>query len=81
MNRDLRKEVVIRSNLKNICNRDKSDASYLAYKKQRNKSTYLLRKAKWTFYNNLNPSLILDNKTFWKMVKPFFRIKDRPTRV
>ena len=37
MTRQLRREVRIRSNLKNICNRDKSDASYLADKKQRKK--------------------------------------------
>ena len=32
VNKELRKEVMTRSNLKNICNRDKSDASYLTYK-------------------------------------------------
>ena len=42
MTKQLRKEVMIRSKLINICNRDKSDASYFAYKKQRNKCTNLL---------------------------------------
>ena len=35
----------------------------------------LLKKAKKDFYGNLNPSLIADNKTFWKVVKPFFSNK------
>ena len=51
------------------------DASFLAYKKQRNKCTTLLRKAKRVFYRNFNPSLITDNKKFWKTVKPFFSDK------
>ena len=46
MNKELRKEIMIRSKLKNIFNRGKTDASFLAYKKQRNKCTTLLRKAK-----------------------------------
>ena len=35
----------------------------------------LLRKSKRTFYAKLNPSLISDNKKFWKIVKPFFSDK------
>ena len=49
MNKELRKEIMIRSKLKNIFNREKTDASFLAYKKQRNKCTTLLRKAKRFF--------------------------------
>ena len=75
MNKELRKEIMMRSKLKNICNRKNTDASYLAYKKQRNKCTHLLRKAKRVFYSNLNPSSISDNKKFWKIVKPFFSDK------
>ena len=51
----------------------------MAYKKQRNKCTTLLRKAKQVFYRKLNPSLITDNKKFWKTVKPFFSDK-KPSR-
>ena len=47
----------------------------MAYKKQHNKCTTLLRKAKQVFYRNLNPSLITDNKKLWKTVKPFFSDK------
>ena len=44
------------------------------YKKQRNYCVSLLRKTKKDFYENLNPSLIID-KTFWKEGKPFFSDK------
>ena len=50
MNKELRKEIMIRSKLKNIFNREKTDASFLACKKQRNKCTTLLRKAKRVFF-------------------------------
>ena len=72
MNKELRKEIMIRSKLKNIFNREKTDASFLAYKKQRNKCTTLLRKAKLVFYRNLNPSLITNNKKLWKNCKTLF---------
>ena len=35
----------------------------------------LLRKAKTKYYANLNPSVVTDNKTFWKTVKPLFSEK------
>ena len=44
-------------------------------KKQRNYCVFLLRKIKKSFYENLNPNLITDNRTFWKHVKPFFSDK------
>ena len=49
VDKELRKEIMIRSKLKNIFNREKTDASFLAYKKQRNKCTTLSRKAKRVF--------------------------------
>ena len=44
-------------------------------KKQRNYCVFLLRKIKKSFYENLNPNLITDNRKFWKHVKPFFSDK------
>ena len=32
-------------------------------------------KTKKGFYENLNPNIITDNRTFWKHVKPFFSDK------
>ena len=75
MTKELRKEVMLRSKLKNIYNKKKSDESNKAYKRQRNLCTKLFRKEKKVFYGNLNPSLISDNKKFWNTVKPFFSDK------
>ena len=58
MTKILRKEVILRSKLRNIYNKEKSDESNKAYKRQRNLCTKLVRKAKKDFYGNLNPSLI-----------------------
>ena len=66
---------MLRSNLRNKFYRKKSAVSFLAYKKQRNKCVSLLRKVKKSFYMDLNPSIICDNKKFWKAVKPLFSSK------
>ena len=63
---------MIRSKLRNKYIKFKTEEMHIAYKKQRNYCVSLLRKTKRDFYENLNPSLITDNKTFWKLVKPFF---------
>ena len=41
--------------------------------------TYLLRKTKKSYYENLNVNLITDNKTFWKYTKPLFSDKSPTT--
>ena len=75
MTKDLRRAIMLRSNLRNKLNKNKTLESNLAYKKQRNLCTSLLRKAKTKYYANLNPSLVTDNKTFWKTVKPLLSEK------
>lgn len=75
MTKELRKAIMLRSKLKNKLNRDKMPQSNVDYKKQRNLCTTLLRKCKKQFYANLNPAIIADNKTFWRIVKPFFSEK------
>ena len=49
--------------------------SFKAYKKQKNVCRRLYKKEKKQFFNNLNPSFVTDNKSFWKMFKPFFSNK------
>ena len=75
INKELRKEHMLRAKLRNKFYKEKSAVSFLAYKKQRNKCVSLLRKAKKHFYGNLNPSIICDNKEFWNTVKPLFSEK------
>ena len=45
------------------------------YKKFRNYYTSLVRKEKKKFYSNLNIELLIDNKKFWKTVRPLFSDK------
>ena len=70
MTKDLRKAIMKRSKLRNKFNKSKTLEAHTAYKKQRNICTSLLKKAKREYYANLNPSVITDNKTFWKTIKP-----------
>ena len=75
MNKELRKAVMLRSRLRNIFNKNKTDSAKAAYKKQRNICTSLFRKAKSDYYSYLNTNSITDNKKFWKTVKPLFSEK------
>ena len=75
MTKELRKAIMVRSKLKNKFNKIKTDESKLMYNKQRNKCTSLLRKTKKNYFNRLNPSVITDNKKFWKIIKPLFSEK------
>ena len=75
MTKELRKEIMLRSKLRNRPNRERTISSNLAYKKQRNKCSSLLRKNKNKYYGNLDHALISDNRKFWKTVKPLFSDK------
>jgi len=77
--KSLRKEHMKRSKLRNKFLKENSEANAQAYRKQRNKCVFLLKKAKRDFYGNLNPSAICDNKSFWKTVKPIFTDKSVST--
>ena len=72
MNKELRKAIMTRSRLKNRFHRIKTQETHTAYKVQRNVCTRLLRKSKRSYYNNLNTSVITNNKMYWKTVKPLF---------
>ena len=75
MNKELSKEIMRRTRLRNNFLRNRSDENKRKYSKQRNYCVSLLRKTKKNYYNNLNEKKITDNKTFWKTVKPFLSDK------
>ena len=66
---------MVRSKLQNIFLKLNTIESRNAYKKQRNFCVSLLRMTKKNYYENLSVNLVVDNKTFWKSVKPFFSEK------
>ena len=75
MNKTLCTAIMVRSRLRNKFLILKTNESRAEYKKQRNYCVSLLRNTKKSFYEKLSPNLIVDNKKFWKQVKPLFSNK------
>ena len=74
-NKDLSKAIMTRTKLRNISLQNKSEENKIRYTKQRNFCVSLLRKTEKQYYQNLNEKSVLDNKLFWKTVKPFLSEK------
>ena len=66
-----------RSKLKNKYNKNPTKQNKISYNKQRNYCVSLLKKEKRKYYNNLDPKIFKDNKTFWRRVKPHFSDKHK----
>ena len=63
--KEIRKEHMKRTRLRNKYLSERSDSNAAAYKRQRNKCVALLRKAKKSYFGQLKPSDICDNKFIW----------------
>ena len=74
-NKSVRKFIILRTQLFNKFRKENSFINELAYKRQSNFCTTLIKKIKRNFYNNLNANKITDNKSFWETVKPSFTEK------
>ena len=66
----LSREIMKRSRLRNNFLRKKTVETRKLYVKQRNKCLSLLKKSKKEYYQNLDEKNVIDNKKFWKTVKP-----------
>ena len=81
MTKQLFKEIMKRSRLRNNFLRNRTEENKILYNRQRNYCVSLLRKSKGGYYENLNIKNVTDNKLFWKSVKPLLsdksRIRDR----
>ena len=75
MTKELSKEIMLRSRLRNKFLAGKTDENRFLYTQQRNKCVALLRKTKKTYYENLDEKNVTDNKRFWKTVKPYLSDK------
>ena len=75
MTKSLRKAIANRSRLENRYYTLKTKECKSAYKKQRNYCSRLYKKERKSFYENLDIKNILDNRLFWKTMKPFFSDK------
>ena len=79
MTKELRKEHMKRTRMKNKYLKNRNEENFRIYKKQRNRCVFLLKETKKTYFENLHPSKISDNKKFWKTVNPFFTEKATST--
>ena len=71
----LRKAIMKRSQLEKIYLKNLTDKTLKLYKKQKNYVSRFYKKERKIFFDNLNPSIVTDNKAFWKNVKPLFSNK------
>ena len=67
---ELNKAIMNRSRLRNRYLKLRTSESKIAYTKQSNYTVNLLRKENKIYYNNLDLNDIIDNKQFWRNVKP-----------
>ena len=75
MSKPLHKAILMRSRMKNLYLKNKTDLNWSNYKTQRNFCTNLLRKTKKEYFSKLDIIKISDSKKFWKTIKPFFSDK------
>ena len=75
MTKGLRKAIMISSRLKNIYLKSRNEQNWVNYKRQRDFCTNLLRKAKQTYFCNLNMKDLNYNERFMKKIKPFYSDK------
>ena len=76
ISKDLSEAIMHRKKLRNQFLKLKTHESRLRHNKQRNLCVALLRKVKKKYYTDLKISDIIDNKKFWKNLKPFFGNKN-----
>ena len=77
MNKTLSQAFMQRAKLKNKKQKDPTPQNDEAFKKQRNYCVSLLRRERKNFYNNIDVSVMKDNKKFWNVVKPKFTGKSK----
>ena len=75
MTKQLSKEIMKRSRLRNTFLRNRTEENKILYNRQRNYCVSLLRKSKRGYYENLNIKNVTDNELFWKSAKPLLSDK------
>ena len=73
MNKNFRRAIMKRSNLKNKANKTKNPLDIMNYKKQRNYVAKFKKTAKLKYFSDLK--LGNDNKLLWEKGKPYFTNK------
>ena len=73
--KELSIEIMTKSRLRNKYLKNRNEENRAIYVKQRNYCVSLLRKSKKKYYENLDERNLMDNKLFWKTIKPSFSDK------
>ena len=76
MNREVQKEIYVRSRLRNKYWVEPSPENKAAYKKQSNKCVKIRRKSIKRYLDKISEKGIEANKSFWNFIKPFMTNKD-----
>ena len=63
---------MLRSKLRNVYLKTRTNESKQLYNKQRNLCVTLFRKAKNDYFSTLDNRIVSDNRKFWKAVNPLF---------
>ena len=77
VNKELSKAIMLRTKLRNKFLKQKTTETRSGYNKQRNICVSILRKAKRSYFENLDIKNLSDNRKFWGTVKPLFSNKVR----
>ena len=80
MTKHLRKLIMNRSRCKNSYFKNKTVENWEKYRRLRNDCVKLTSKVKREYFANLSLNSVIDNKKFWKTVKPFFTSKRNSTQ-
>ena len=75
MNKNLSKAIILRTKLRNIILKSRTQECDGRYIKQRNLFVSPLRKSKRKYFNNLIEKNVCHIKKFWKVVKPLLSNK------
>ena len=75
MNEDISEAIIDGTIIRHKFLKSRSIEDRKAYNKQRNYCVSLIRKIKKDYYNNLDYKKIIDNKSFWKYIKPLLSEK------
>ena len=72
--KELRKAIMLRTRLRNIYLKQRTETTKVAYNQQRNKCVSILKKSKKSYFESLDVKFVKDNKKFWKKnLSPFFK--------
>ena len=81
MDKNLSKAIMLRTKLRNLFLKNRTEENKGRYAMQRNLRVTLSRKSYRQNFNNLNKKNVCNNKNFWKVVKPLSSMKNETAEV